>query len=98
MTSHRLYTILLVDVDDLFLHWLVINIPGTSLADGQVGDVEEAHLSISYIVGLSLINTEYSIQMTKIIYLPSTWQLTTSPEPSKHKWTLIVPGPQNGQP
>ena len=43
LTSHRLYTILLVDVDDLFLHWLVINIPGTSLADGQVGAVEEAH-------------------------------------------------------
>ena len=33
----RLYTVLLVDVDSLFLHWLVINIPGTSLADGQVG-------------------------------------------------------------
>ena len=32
----RLYTVLLVDVDSLFLHWLVINIPGTSLADGQV--------------------------------------------------------------
>lgn len=34
--TDRLYTILLVDVDVLFLHWLVINIPGTSLADGQV--------------------------------------------------------------
>ena len=66
MTSHRLYTILLVDVDDLFLHWLVINIPGTSMADGQVGAVEEAHLS-KKLVGVSLINTEYSIQMTKVI-------------------------------
>lgn len=34
--TDRLYTVLLVDVDTLFLHWLVINIPGTSLADGQV--------------------------------------------------------------
>ena len=37
-TTHpcRLYTVVLVDVEDSLLLWMVINIPGSATRDGQV--------------------------------------------------------------
>ena len=32
----RLYTVVLVDVEDSLLLWMVINIPGSATRDGQV--------------------------------------------------------------
>lgn len=34
--KHRLYTVLLLDAEVKSLHWMVINVPGTALRDGQV--------------------------------------------------------------
>ena len=36
----RLYTVVLVDVEDSLLLWMVINIPGSATRDGQVGQGE----------------------------------------------------------
>ena len=68
----RLYTVVLVDVEDSLLLWMVINIPGSATRDGQVGQGEREGGKCLLFMEVDLLVLK--IQMVELLMMEMVWR------------------------